>query len=172
MHNKVFLWFSFVTFVVVCEGFGAASEFSQVAEKESKGKGTEGETKTGVISVMRLLIWIALFYNLLKLRKKVTNLPVKELSTFLLNTILTRGLAALLPMIFFSFETLSCFSVYSLTVKKVCRSSAAATFYLSLYLSGFLLQSIISKALPRTVQSNEYVKYEDLAGEEWRKDRR
>ena len=122
LHKRLFLWFSFISFVVGCEGFGAYSEFHREAEKKKKGKvEVSGINWIGIQSVIRLLIWIVLFYNLLKLRKKVAKLPVKELSNFVLNTILTRGLAALLPMIFFSFETLSCFSVYSLNVRKVCR---------------------------------------------------
>ena len=96
-------------------------------------------------SIVRLAVWITIFYYILKLRKKVAKLPKNQLSSFLLKTILTRGLAALVPMIFFSFETLSCFSVYSLSAKKVCRSSSAASFYLSLYLSGFLLLSILNR---------------------------
>lgn len=66
-------------------------------------------TSFGVAAIMRIVIfWLPIFYILMQVRRRIAALPDNELSDFLCQTIIARGTASIAPIIFFSFETVTC----------------------------------------------------------------
>eukprot|EP00519_Triparma_laevis_P013418 CAMPEP_0182490718 /NCGR_PEP_ID=MMETSP1321-20130603/474_1 /TAXON_ID=91990 /ORGANISM="Bolidomonas sp., Strain RCC1657" /LENGTH=1006 /DNA_ID=CAMNT_0024692943 /DNA_START=67 /DNA_END=3084 /DNA_ORIENTATION=- len=112
-----------------------------------------GEVFSGVCyAVVGMPLWYFSFKHMLRIREASASLPPKELSEFLCQTVLVRGLLALGPLVFFSFEIISCaMSQYSI-VNGQCANTSTASFYLSLILIVVTLLSVTNKAAPNSVQ--------------------
>ena len=113
-----------------------------------------------IVGVAVFFMCIALIFNL-KLRRKAAQLPPPELSKFLCNTVLLGGVGAMAPMIFFSFETLSCFASNGLESDQ-CNNTSSAALWLSIYLFIITSLSFLSKAVSREERS-EGLTYKNLA---------
>ncbi|GMI05346.1 hypothetical protein TrLO_g4115 [Triparma laevis f. longispina] len=94
---KRFMLFHLVSFAVVAELGGAVG---------SLGKGW---IFNGTFSIVRIGIWLFAYHLGLKLRDAAATLPPKELSDFLCQTVIKRGMTAMAPMLFFSSEMVACF---------------------------------------------------------------
>lgn len=79
-------------------------------------------------------------------------IPPLQLSEYLCKTVLVKGTAAVGPMLFLSFETISCFvSQRSLNNRK-CSNTSWASLFLSFYLAMLTTMAITKKATPMSVQ--------------------
>ena len=100
----------------------------------------------------------------MKIRKKAVKLQSAELSYFLCNTVLLGGLSAMAPMIYFTFETLTCvISAHGrLFESDQCNNTSVAAMFLSVYLGIMTTVSIMSKAVSRE-DKGKGLTYENLA---------
>lgn len=127
------------------------------------GSYRDGYTAAAISGFIRIPIWCELFRRANNLRRNViSKLGEAELSEFLCKTILGGG-AAMAPMLFLSFEVLSCLASEGFD-SRLCENSASATKFLSLNLISLTVKSILSKAAPKYVQLKLQLTYEDLAG--------
>ena len=111
---------------------------------------------------LAVLVPLLLAYKLgLEIRTKAAQLPPAELSDFLCITVLLGGVGAMAPMIFFSFESVSCYSSNGLESDQ-CENTGRAAMYLSGYLLVVTLVSLASKAVPRE-DRDEGLTYKNLA---------
>jgi hypothetical protein len=79
-------------------------------------------------------------------------LPAKELSTFLCQTVLKKGMAAIGPMVFFIFEAVACFISEDSLDSDQCTNTSNAALFLSLNLALLATLSIVTKTVPKSVQ--------------------
>lgn len=115
---KWFVYFSFFMFAVVTEGAFSVGLFKL------------GSIKFGVAGILRISMWYAIFWVELKFRESAAKLPPQELSNFLCQSVLVKLTAAIGPLVFFSFETVSCFiSQGSLDNEECENTSNASLFY-------------------------------------------
>ena len=105
---KRFLYFHFFSFALIGEVFYAVQDF-RMATKCSLCEDMDHFGIDALLALVRLSSEIVIFRQMLKLRESVAKLPPQELSEFLCQTILVKGIAAIGPMIFFSFETVACY---------------------------------------------------------------
>ena len=98
---------------------------------------------------------------------KAAQLPPAELSTFLCNNVLLGGVGAMTPMIFFVFETYSCYlgEKGAFFETDQCTNTLGASMWLSIYLLIISGISIFSKMIPREEREEEltYVKIAKLS---------
>ena len=121
-----------------------------------------GVNGKGWSALLRMVIFWPIAYQLaLKLRKKTAQQPPAKLSQYLCNTLLLGGLGAMAPIIFFSFETLSCFASDGLESDQ-CENTSGAAMYLSVYLAAITAMSICSKAVSKE-DRGEGLTYKNLA---------
>ncbi|GMH71869.1 hypothetical protein TL16_g05768 [Triparma laevis f. inornata] len=109
---------------------------------------------------------IIAFNQILKLRTSVSKLPPTELSEFIcqtVQTVLTRGTAAMIPMFFFGFETVACFTSQNSLDNDQCKIISSAAFMLSLYLATFTVMSVAGKAVPFRDMRTAHFAYADGA---------
>ena len=116
-----------------------------------------GDLKLGNLSlVLFSLIGITIhcfaFWLGLKLRESAAMLPPQELSDFLCQTILEKGAAAMGTMLFFSFETVSCFISQKSLDNGQCTNTSNVATRLSIYITIITTLSIVSKSVPKSVQ--------------------
>ncbi|GMI13081.1 hypothetical protein TrLO_g1891 [Triparma laevis f. longispina] len=123
----------------------------------------KGQTSSAIFVSARDVTWILAFRQVLKLRLAVAKLPEKELSEFICQTVLVRGTSAMVPMLFFSFETVACFISQNSLDNGQCKIISSAAFMLSLYLAAFTLMSVAGKAVPYGVRRSAQLTYTDMA---------
>lgn len=92
------LYLIFFGFLVYTEILGA------VGMIRSGGK----QVFDGLFALALILFYFLIFRMMLYLRKTIASKPREELNYFLINTMTLKASAAIGPMIFFSFETISC----------------------------------------------------------------
>ena len=137
---KRFLYFHFLTFAVVTE-VGVAVGYIR-----------SGLIFHGWFAILRIPLWCLAFWLGLKLRESAAKLPPQELSDFLSQTVLVKGAAAMGPMLFFSFEAVSCFISQDSLSNGQCGNTSSAALLLSMYLAILTTMSIVSKTVPKSVQ--------------------
>ncbi|GMH63274.1 hypothetical protein TL16_g03669 [Triparma laevis f. inornata] len=147
------LYFHFFTFLIFGELILSAGNLAAGYETE------------GIFTLLRIPVWCYVFKKGLKLRESAGRLPPEELSEFLCQTVLVKGTATIGPMIFFSFETVSCFIAQSSYVDGLygCSDTARASLYLSVYLLVLTTLSIFSKSTPKSVQRATAWEYSAVA---------
>ncbi|GMH98961.1 hypothetical protein TrST_g10973 [Triparma strigata] len=135
-----FLYFHFFTFAVVSEVAPAITYALQGREEVW-------------VNLLRLAVFCSAFRLGLKLRESVAKLPPQELSDFMCQTVLVKGTAAMGPLLFLSFEIISCYigEGEGLGSRK-CTDTSYSALFLSLYLVTLTTVSIFSKAVPKSVQ--------------------
>ena len=96
-----------------------------------------GTSRLGNTTWMRApplsVLYIAVYALIIKTRRKAAQLSPAELSKFLCNTVLLGGVGAMAPMIFFTFESLSCIVSNGLENDQ-CNNATVAAMFLSIYL--------------------------------------
>ena len=97
---------------------------------------------------MTILVGI-LYVSMLRLRQRAAQLDPAELSDFLCYTILRGTAAAIIPMLFFCFETMSCFTSIGLE-NDLCYNTLHTVMFLSIYLC-----FLVGLTLPRKVLSRK-----------------
>ena len=108
-----------------------------------------GYNTAGAYALVRVLIWAVIYTLLQRLRRNVAKLPDDELSDFCCRTVLIGGISAMAPMIFFTFETLSCELSHGLD-NATCENTSNAGMCLSVTLAIITGISIGEKAyLPK-----------------------
>ena len=145
------LHLQFFLFAFGSEGAAAVGDFQR---RKAAG---------GWFGLLRLVIfWPTTYILLFKLRRKAARLPPPALSNFLCNTILLQSLGrAMVPMIFFTFEALSCVASNGFETDQ-CDNTSYAALCLSVFLVIITIVSIASKAVSREVRG-EGLTYENLA---------
>ena len=100
-------------------------------------------------SSITVLISVLIAYALgLQLRRKAAQLPPAQLSSYICNTVLLGGVSAMAPMLFFTFEAVSCIASNGIESNE-CDNTMHASNLLSDYLVLFTTASIFSKAVVR-----------------------
>ncbi|GMH78068.1 hypothetical protein TrST_g12709 [Triparma strigata] len=135
-----FLFFHFFTIFIVSEVASAAGLFRM------------GLTLKGFFVLFRIPFHCLGLVLLMKLRASAATLPPQELSSFLCQTVLVKGTAAMVTMLFFSFETVSCFISQNSLDNGQCSNTSSAAAILSVYLAILTTMSIAGKAVPKYVQ--------------------
>ena len=121
-----------------------------------------GDNFGAVLNLIRIVIfWLPVYVLSLKLRRRVAQLPPALISKYICNSVLCGGVKAMSPMIFFSFETLSCVAGNGLESDQ-CKNTSMAALFLSIYLATITAVSLASKAVSRE-QRGEGLTYESLA---------
>ncbi|GMH83670.1 hypothetical protein TrST_g11658 [Triparma strigata] len=144
---KVFLHFHFVSAVVVSlVGFGV-------------GHIRNGLLFPGWFCISTIPAWYLAYMQGLKLREAAAKLPEKELSEFLCQTVISNGTSAIQPMIFFSFEAISCFLGQGTFSNGQCYNTSRAALFLSTCITFFTFMSIAVKAVPQVVQEHCAITY-------------
>ena len=116
------------------------------------------------MAVLTLLPYFFVMYMLLlKLRRKVAQLPPVELSNFLCHNVLVRGVSAMAPMIFFIFEAVSCMiSAEEGWEVWQCQNTNTAAVFLSVYVCITIGISLASRTVPQQ-EKGEGMTYSNLA---------
>eukprot|EP00519_Triparma_laevis_P004184 CAMPEP_0182508958 /NCGR_PEP_ID=MMETSP1321-20130603/25957_1 /TAXON_ID=91990 /ORGANISM="Bolidomonas sp., Strain RCC1657" /LENGTH=310 /DNA_ID=CAMNT_0024715135 /DNA_START=148 /DNA_END=1077 /DNA_ORIENTATION=+ len=128
------------------------------------GSYRDGFIGAAISGAIRIPIWCVVFNRFgAKIRREViAKLSEVELTEFLCGAVLMRGTAAMAPMLFLSFEAISCLASEGFD-SRLCENSASATKFLSLNLICLTLKSLLNKATPKFVQRAMILSYEDLA---------
>lgn len=135
---NMFLYFHFFSFGIVGE-VGIA--------------GGMGWVLNGLFFAICVFAWGFAFMLFWKLRASAAKLPPQELSEFLCQTVLIKGAAAMGPMFFFSFETVSCFFGQDFNINNgQCTNTAYAAVFLSIYFALLTIVSMTNKSVPKSVQ--------------------
>ncbi|GMH64909.1 hypothetical protein TrLO_g12672 [Triparma laevis f. longispina] len=149
-YNR-FLYFHFFTLPVASEVGAAVGYFRS------------GLVFNGWFAIFRVPIWCLGFWLGLKLRESAAKLPPQELSDLLCQTVLVKCKAAMGTMLFFSFETISCFISQNSFDDGQCVNTSNAAKYLSAYLGVLTTLSILSKTVPKNVQREMAVELSSIA---------
>ncbi|GMH67588.1 hypothetical protein TrLO_g9407 [Triparma laevis f. longispina] len=121
-----------------------------------------GKILTALSHILCLLVWIWGFRYGLKFRSVVGKFSDSLLSNFLCQNVLIGGIGAMAPMLFFSFETVSCL-VESGFETGICDNTSTAAAFLSVNLAAVTALSLVNKAQQRKVQVAAALSYERLA---------
>ncbi|GMH61193.1 hypothetical protein TrST_g12761 [Triparma strigata] len=113
--------------------------------------------------VLKVPFWVVLWRELSKRRIYAAKLNPAELSSFLCNSVLVKGLSAMGPIVFFAFETVSCLISQGDLHSSKCQGTSSASMYLSMYLWVLFTLSISRSALPKSAQKATAVTYSDMA---------
>ncbi|GMI09881.1 hypothetical protein TrVE_jg13446 [Triparma verrucosa] len=148
---KRFLYFHFFTFAIVSEVGTAIGDFRLDL------------IFNGFFAIFRALIYFCILLFTLKLRASAAKLPSQELSDFLCQTVLVKGTVAMGPMLFFSFETVSCLISQDSLSNGQCNNTSFAATFLSLYLAILTTVSIASKTVPKSVQRETAWEFSSIA---------
>ena len=127
-----------------------------------KGKWFMFAQEMGII----FLFYLPSFWVLLKFRKRLAALPPKELSNYLVEYVVKAGLAAILSMLFLSFETMSCLSDMGYGADEgidTCVSVSLCQQYLSYYLFVALALRLFSKTVAFKVRTLVELKLHHIA---------
>ena len=109
-----------------------------------------------------IFIWCWGFRKALKFREIVAGFSNQQLTSFLCNNVLVGGIGAMVPMAFFSFETVSCLAEEGFE-NGLCENTSTAAAFLSVNLVAFMSFGLINKAQRRQVQIAAALSYERLA---------
>ena len=137
---KRFLYFHFFTFATVSEVAIGVGDFRL------------GLVFRGLFTIFRATLWCIVFWLGLKLRASAAKLPPQELSDFLCQRVLVKGTAAMGPMLFFSFEAVSCFISQGSPDNEQCYNTSYAAMFLSVSLAVLISMSIFNKTVHKNVQ--------------------
>ena len=137
---KRLLYFHFFTFSVLSEVGAAVGDFRL------------GLIFNGFFCIFKIPLWCLAFWLGLELRESAGKLPPQELSDFLCQTVLVKCTAAMGPMLFFAFETISCFISQNSLDNGQCVNTSGAAMNLSGYLTILTAWSIVNKTVPKSVQ--------------------
>ncbi|GMI13078.1 hypothetical protein TrLO_g1890 [Triparma laevis f. longispina] len=154
-NDKAYLTFCalhFFSFAIVGEGAAAWGAYK--------------EDQIGVMwfTIFRIPFWCLAYNKGMKMRAVEAQLPPKELSDFLSQSIIVKGVAAMGPMVLFSFEAASCFiSVPTYAEEGTCNNTSTAAVWLSTYLALFTLISVCTKAVPKIVQKELSLTWVEIA---------
>ena len=110
----------------------------------------------------RIPIWLGAYWLGLKLRRKAAQLPPAKLSNFLCHTVLLGGVSAMVPMIFFMFEAVSCMTSGDGLDDDQCLNTTYAAVCLSGYLIIITAVSVASKSVPQEERGGG-ITYSNLA---------
>eukprot|EP00519_Triparma_laevis_P004294 CAMPEP_0182514400 /NCGR_PEP_ID=MMETSP1321-20130603/35669_1 /TAXON_ID=91990 /ORGANISM="Bolidomonas sp., Strain RCC1657" /LENGTH=1209 /DNA_ID=CAMNT_0024721593 /DNA_START=151 /DNA_END=3777 /DNA_ORIENTATION=+ len=139
-ENKLymaFLYFHFVSFLVVSEAAVVVFYISNDTPIKAS------------FAVVRLSGWIYIFWKGMLIRKSASVLlKERALSEFLARDVFKNGVKALVPCLFFTFETVACLIDQDNIEDGQCENTSMASFYLSAILSMLLVMSVVEKALP------------------------
>ena len=111
-----------------------------------------GKVLNAMFDIFRILAFTVAFKSLLKLRESAAKLPPQQLSDFLCQTVLVKGTAAMVLMLFFSFETVACFISEKSVDNEACENTSEASVWLSFFLTLITVLSICSKSVQKSVQ--------------------
>ncbi|GMH75834.1 hypothetical protein TrLO_g15657 [Triparma laevis f. longispina] len=103
-------------------------------------------------SISGILCAYQFFTVLQKLRDFAARLPPKELSKFLCNRVLVKGVFAMGPLLFFSFETISCYLRQDKGFQAECNATSDISLFLSLLLVFLTMYSVMYHTLPKDTQ--------------------
>ncbi|GMH73506.1 hypothetical protein TL16_g06212 [Triparma laevis f. inornata] len=151
VYYKWFLYFHFATFIVLSEGAYAIASL------------LTGETFDALVSIARIFFWSSAWPKALKLREASSKLPPEELSDFLCQTVLVKGTAAMGPMLFFSFEAVSCFLGQESLDNGMCENASKAALFLSIHVAFLTIISMCNNAVPKKVRSATSWEYTAVA---------
>ncbi|GMI14762.1 hypothetical protein TrLO_g4328 [Triparma laevis f. longispina] len=148
---RYFLKAHFLSFVLLSETAAALGDFRL------------GKTLSGCFAIGRCIMYGLFFRIGLRLRKAASQLPPEQLSRFLTKTVLLNGTACLGPIVFFSFETISCFIGQGSIDNGNCTNTSRAVLYLSSYLLIMTAMSIGSNSIALSAQRYSSWTYEEVA---------
>eukprot|EP00518_Triparma_eleuthera_P000213 CAMPEP_0182459934 /NCGR_PEP_ID=MMETSP1319-20130603/4947_1 /TAXON_ID=172717 /ORGANISM="Bolidomonas pacifica, Strain RCC208" /LENGTH=150 /DNA_ID=CAMNT_0024658953 /DNA_START=124 /DNA_END=573 /DNA_ORIENTATION=+ len=118
--------------------------------------------RKGALVLARIPFWLITYWLMLKIRRKAAQLPPAELSNFLCHTVLQGGASAMAPIIFFTFETVSCMASEDDLGNRQCDNTAYAASSLSMSLAIIAIASIASRTVPQE-ERGEGITYSNLA---------
>ena len=147
-QNLGILHSQFFTFAVVAE-LSKAYENFKIAPHAS------------AFALVRIPIWCLAYRLVLRTRRRAALLSRTELSNFLCKTVLVDGGRAMAPMVFFTFETVSCLTSNGIG-NDLCANTSNAAMFLSFYLAIIASVSIARKTVPRK-ERGEGLTYINLA---------
>jgi len=116
------------------------------------GQFREKKVGKGCWNLGKLVWWCGVYWVLLKLRESLAKFSPQELSDFLCQTILIKCAAVIGTMLFFSFETATCFIDEESLDNGICASTSWASVCVSLNLVLMTIVSITSKAVPKSAK--------------------
>ena len=127
------------------------------------GNAREGRIFYGCLSLLRFPLEYAMFRQALNLRHSVQNFTKKRLSDFLCQQVIIKGMKAIGPMIFFSFETIACLISSNSFGAEECQNTSHAAKYLSWYLGIGYIISICKNTVNERVRQETSWQYTNLA---------
>ena len=109
-------------------------------------------------------LYFPAWWVLLKFRKRLAALPSEELSNYLIDNVIKAGLGALTPMLFLSFDTMSCLLDSGLSVAvEECAALSMIEQYLSFYLYVALVLKLCSQTVPTNVRKQVEIQIYQVA---------
>lgn len=148
---KRFLYFHFATFTILSEVGSAIGHI-------------RAEKVMAWFAIFRIPFWFLLFWQgAEKLRKAISVLPSSELSEFLCSSVILKSTAAMGPMIFFSFESVSCFTGHGTLANGICANTSRASLSISMFIVALTSLSIVNKSLPKPLQKKVVWEYTKVA---------
>jgi hypothetical protein len=148
---KAFLFFHFVTFLVLADIAAGI------------GNLRAGYSISGYFAFLRIGLWLLGAKFGLQLREVCAKLQPERLSEFLCQSVLVRGATAIGPMLFFSFEAVSCFISRASIDDGLCENTSDAAKSLSVYVAILTIMSVVTKTMPISVQREASWEYSNLA---------
>ena len=116
----------------------------------------------GWAALAKIPFWIMIYQQALKLRRKAAQRTLAELSDFICHTLLLGGVGAMVPMIFFLFEAVSCMASGDGVADTQCENSTYAAMFLSVYAVVVFIVTVASNTVPREFRG-EGVTFANLA---------
>ncbi|GMH83080.1 hypothetical protein TrVE_jg549 [Triparma verrucosa] len=143
---KLFLILHFIQIGCISEILGAI------------GNITRGENIKAILNIARIPIFSVVFRIMLGLRASIAKLPPSDLSDFLVNVLLVNGAGSLTTIVFFLFETLSCWVEESEGAADSyidrCGNTANAALWLSSFMIFAMMIASMSRAVPKVVRDS------------------
>ncbi|GMH74943.1 hypothetical protein TL16_g06603 [Triparma laevis f. inornata] len=121
-----------------------------------------GDVFRGLFAIFKLFCEYLVFRQALKLRESIAKLPPQELSEYLCQTVLVKGVAAIGTMVFFSFETAAYLISQDSLDNGKCANTSLAAVYLSAYLA-LIAMLIENKSAPKIVQRETALELSSIA---------
>ncbi|GMH51421.1 hypothetical protein TrST_g4611 [Triparma strigata] len=123
------------------------------------GNITRGENIKAILNIARIPIFSVVFRIMLGLRASIAKLPPSDLSDFLVNVLLVNGAGSLTTIVFFLFETLSCWVEESEGASADsyidrCGNTANAALWLSSFMIFAMMIASMSRAVPKVVRDS------------------
>jgi len=148
-------FFHFCQLAVLCEILGCIGNLRRK------------DIPKAIFGVVRMLIFPCLFSLGLKVRSTIAELPMVELSTFLVQTLLVRVFACLSAQVFFTFEVISCW-MENMDDQRKCENTEMAAVSLSSFLILITGLTILRRAGSKCVREALMVTKEQVRwSEDW-----